>query len=330
MNKIGCFLSFLLIPCIALQARILTVENDMGAGQYRSLQEAHDAANNGDTLYVYPSFNTYEPITLTKRLAIYGIGFEPPDSLTPKTHIGGTMTFAPGADGSSLISFGGGFNVIINTNNIHIKRDSLCSVLINSNHYGISLTNNIIVNNFISIKDSVIVSIVNNLIINYERSEYDVTGYYSGIVFYGNYSSISVINNIIMNFNTKLHNYNCPCFAIGPVRSHNHCLIENNVIMAVHGITNLNSTLPYNICFSNPDSANNLFVNYSGGDYHLKPGSPAIGAGCDGQDIGIYGGLTPFVDGGYPRLPVITKIETSGIGTKQSGVNVHIKAKSVP
>ena len=33
---------------------------------------------------------------------------------------------------------------------------------------------------------------------------------------------------------------------------------------------------------------NPLFVNHSGGDYHLQVGSPAIGSGTGGVDIGAY------------------------------------------
>ena len=85
-----------------------------------------------------------------------------------------------------------------------------------------------------------------------------------------------------------------------------------------------NDTLPYgdNIGANNQIGVDPQFANVQGGpfdlayDYRLQPGSPAINAGSDGTDIGIYGGPAPFPAGGVapyltsapPRIPQIMEL----------------------
>ena len=90
-----------------------------------------------------------------------------------------------------------------------------------------------------------------------------------------------------------------------------------------------------NICNSNQlYSTNgnkiNVDMNTVYGDwYQLKENSPAIDAGTNGTDIGIYGGSTPFVLGGYPSIPRIVNIEADHLGTKSHGLDVKIKATTI-
>ena len=67
-------------------------------------------------------------------------------------------------------------------------------------------------------------------------------------------------------------------------------------------------------------------VDVNGGDYHLITGSPAIGAGFNGEDIGIYGGATPFNDLWYlTRLPSITAISCPAVFDEDVNLNVNIE-----
>ncbi|MCB0754370.1 MAG: hypothetical protein H6601_12355 [Flavobacteriales bacterium] len=102
--------------------------------------------------------------------------------------------------------------------------------------------------------------------------------------------------------------------------------IANNIIAHVQGVgsasycsytnnlafdnTNTGNNFPSggtNTSVNNQDGVDPLFVNYTSGqyitnawnfDFHLQPGSPAIGAGLNGEDLGIYGGNYPWPDGG--------------------------------
>ncbi|HNY02790.1 MAG TPA: hypothetical protein PKG48_09400, partial [Bacteroidales bacterium] len=64
------------------------------------------------------------------------------------------------------------------------------------------------------------------------------------------------------------------------------------------------------------------------GQWQLAVGSPAIGAGNDGSDCGIFGGATPYVLSGLPSIPAIYEINMPSAGTSANGINVTVKAKT--
>jgi hypothetical protein len=70
------------------------------------------------------------------------------------------------------------------------------------------------------------------------------------------------------------------------------------------------------------------------GQWKLKQGSPAIGAGFGSTpqkpvDCGIFGGTTPYVLSGLPPVPVIYFFENQPIGSSTDAIDVTIKVKSV-
>ncbi len=76
----------------------------------------------------------------------------------------------------------------------------------------------------------------------------------------------------------------------------------------------------------------NNYMNPGLYSYHsltLEPGSPAIGAGTGGQDLGVLGGLAPFTYHGHPLLPRITSWTSPGQIIQAGGtINVTIEAKA--
>jgi len=65
-------------------------------------------------------------------------------------------------------------------------------------------------------------------------------------------------------------------------------------------------------------------------DFHMKAGSPGIGAGLSDTDISIYGGSIPFKDGGLPFTPHINSINintetVNGILDVEVGVSAQQK-----
>ena len=65
---------------------------------------------------------------------------------------------------------------------------------------------------------------------------------------------------------------------------------------------------------SNPSSASNLiFISNANSSYDswsiLKVGSPAIGAGLNGIDMGPRGGATPYKLSGIPNVPTISQFQ---------------------
>lgn len=62
--------------------------------------------------------------------------------------------------------------------------------------------------------------------------------------------------------------------------------------------------------------------------YKLTQSSPAIGAGENGADCGIFGGETPYVFSGIPPIPHIFESDIPMSGSSSEGLPVHIKAKT--
>lgn len=110
-----------------------------------------------------------------------------------------------------------------------------------------------------------------------------------------------------------------------------NCLVSNNIFYGSYAIPNVASvinyqnniiygttdnTIPVGAGYTSTDNIENtdpLFVNMPVGQYNytldasLQTGSPAIGAGNDGMDLGIYGGLTPYKNTGV-SLPVVKTV----------------------
>jgi len=73
----------------------------------------------------------------------------------------------------------------------------------------------------------------------------------------------------------------------------------------------------------------NVFV---GGDYDarwkLREGSPAKGAGANGEDCGIFGGSSPYVLSGVPPLPTIYYFDVPvSVPSTPNTLPIEIKVK---
>ncbi len=64
-------------------------------------------------------------------------------------------------------------------------------------------------------------------------------------------------------------------------------------------------------------------------DYHLQSSSPAIGAGVNGEDLGIYGGDYPFEVGADPKGPIMTKVEVVGTPSIPQGGSIEINFEAI-
>ncbi len=118
---------------------------------------------------------------------------------------------------------------------------------------------------------------------------------------------------------------------------------------STNGNSSVNNQINISPLFITP-IAFNTFFNYthtspaSGpfADFHLQAGSPAIGAGTDGTDLGIYGGSTPWRDGSttdsryryYPlpdAVPVITGVTVQNPVVNEGGnLQIQLNATTAP
>lgn len=316
MKKVTIFTVMIIMFAFSgAQAAIITVDNKTPSiGDYTTLQAAHDAASDsdGDVIYVYPSDAVYQGITVTKKIRFVGTGFDYPSEEMSTTLIAGAMTFNAGSDGSTLDGFGTNFYVTIDADNITIKRNKLSNITVAENHTGTVILQNY--GSYISVAASNEVLIANN----------NLNG---GIYAHLSSTTITILHNVIR---TGTNNY-----AIQLANADKY--IANNIIIGgicsgtnsgyYHNMSNSNQLPSGNGNIGNVDMST-VFVDPDNNDLHLLPGSPAIGAGQNGVDMGMYGGDTPYVDGGRPGLPSIFQLESDHVGSQQNGLDVTIKAKS--
>ncbi len=314
----------------AREPRIITVDNKYPSmGEYTTIQAAHDAAIPGDTIYVYPSSIAYSGFNVSKKLTIIGSGWPSIELDLQGTSVNGEINLQPGSDYSVLMSISGKAFITIDANNVTIKKNYLDSryceitnITIKSNHTGTIISQNILMGSdwmwIILIDNQNEVLISNNFL--YSPKQWTPLGGEGGKGIVGNASEIDLIID---------HNH----FDVG----HYPCEVNQNAIVSsnyfwINGNVDgrLYNNFSSNCCFANGlNNVNNvnpsdIFVN----SWHIKPGSIAEKAGKDGTDIGIYGGQTPFVDGGLPDIPLIYELKANIVGSKQNGLKVKFKAKS--
>jgi len=326
-----------------LYADIITVDNKFpSVGQYKTLQKAHDAAKSGDSIYVYPSKEPYGDLVISKKLTITGsIMLETStvktisltgnsagsiiDSLNVKnihihsenntirnnSNIGSIYVNAENTiRNNSNIEF-----ININADNVLIKQNIISRITIAEGHEGNEILQNKIVNSYcgIHIQKFNTVIIKNNII---QPTKYQE------VIRIDSACNISLLNNVF--------NSNNGSFYLSP---ETHAFFVNNIIYT--GRISSLGEYHYNLFYSTddyPTSNNNIKGNPNfTNEYHLGEDSPAVGAGQNGTDMGIYGGDTPYVewDNSNSILPRITHIKAEPVvaeGTQ--GLEINIKANA--
>lgn len=315
-------LLFLSFSCFLGAQNIITVGPN--SSDYASLQIAIDSATAGDILYVQGG--AYGDITLNKSLAIIGPGYflaENKQTQATKSAANiSTLTFDMGSDNTVVEGLLITGNCIVNASNITLKRcrvmgqlnrgnrtDAISNVNILQNYIGVSINvgnssrptaNLVIKNNFvyggIALGASAIIE--NNTI----RS----------ISSCASSAPITFKNNIFLNVDGA-------AFCIGATLTYINNVITNNSV-------NFQGTAIDNVVGVD---ANTLFTEEGSSDamWQLAASSPAIGAGEDGTDCGMFGGDSPYILSGIPTGPHIYEMDVANYGTSQGGLKVIIKAK---
>ena len=344
MTRITLFLSSAFLSCLSSLAfsAILIVDNNIpSTSVYTTLQDAHDAASNGDIIQVIPSNSAYTGITVGKQLEFIGAGFSPLnfDGIFIKhTRIDGTVNFSGESEGSRIKGFGGQFEVLIIANNITVQKCFLRRIQLGSGGtaYNIMIASNLIV----------------------------PTNYYPFEICYSNSSSFSfnLLNNIVyapdypsIVFNSGYETYYYGGWQSRYVSLNGNCFFVNNTFILYNGggstflvcpASDYDATIMNNI--GNIEFSDSPFHTYNvtgpdaltciTSDYHTAANSSAIDSGnpniayndldCSRNDCGAYGGPTPFVDGGIPGLPAIYEINGPGVATPNEAIPIQIKAKT--
>jgi len=308
---------------------VITVDNKPNSpAQYKDLQQAIDAANDGDIIYVSGSPVQYGDNNYTrinKRLTLYGAGYEPTKEFPDPSVVWG-VSLSAASTGSKIIGFTLYYtdpyppNAVADS--IEIRRNSVGYLYLGGSNWTIE-------NNLIGVIGRTVwgpptqIRINNNIIKLYiaELNQPSVV-ITNNLFLYEGPAFIGVTNAIISN----------NIFYRAAPQGASRCSFNNNITYRTS-----NDTIPYgdNIGSGNLIGVNPLFVNFpdAGGnfkfeyDFHLKPGSPAIAAGTDGRDIGVYGGNSPIQVGGEPPLPQIKSMVIDNTVLPLNGT-MHIRAKA--
>lgn len=321
-------MKFRYIPCLAfllsiystpLSARHWHVSNLPGVyADFTTLQSAHDAADvaTADTLYIEPSANNYGSLNWTKKLVIIGNGYflgsgnSPVQANTTTAAVTG-ITINHSADGSVIM--GCQVNSITFAENVHqviVARNLVSSIDFVANNPG---ANNYILQNYLG---SINAGYYKNTFIENNFTTYITTYDLSGSTIKNNVilSGLSVYNaNLVDNI-----------ICSGDVNLHDSSTAFNN-ICAGSNLGNTNGNQP-NIDMNTVFLCWNPCNEYQNDTrFQLSPGSPAIGAGHDGGNCGMFDGDYPYVLSGIPPVPSIYYLDTR---VNENSVDVRLKARA--
>jgi hypothetical protein len=332
---------FLLIAYTAttlLTAQTYTVDNKPNANaDFSNLQTAIETVPAGSTLLVQGSATNYGSLTIEKRVIIKGTGyflnensFTQTNFSSSKTH---TINLKAGSSGCIITGIeSSGFRIYDGETNISFIKNRVKYII--SAHSEPVVTNILILGNFIygfyqwtNPGTSYSIRVGSGSVISGNICA--SSGIYGdNIVFTNNRAGSIRITNSNVN-NNIFSGVNLP----DVTSTSNTNSFQNNIY---HHPTNSTTSSD---SFDNILTGDDLFIDNtdsrysSDGSYILKSGSPAIGAGINGVDCGIFYEVDG-VDAGYklsgiPDIPNIYEFNVPITGySSSSGLQINIKVKS--
>lgn len=341
--------ALVLFVSLCSYAKIWRVNNNPGVtANFTTIQAAHDGAASGDTLHVESSPNSYGYLTATKKLVIIGPGYFLSENsnlqVFPLTAQINGIQFNVGAEGSVVMGMDFGSNSIyVYCNDIVIKRNKCVS----PNGSDQDWVNAGIYLYYTSNDGS---KPVTNIIISQNYGPAIFIYYPStGVLITNNYiTSASSGGDVNENISLDIHSNAVALlqnniFRRGKIRAYNSNL-TNNIMYSgvVEGTGNLVSNNLANGTQFGTTNGNKANVNMAtvflltgspDGQWKLKAGSPAIGAGFGSTvqnpiDAGMYGGNTPYVLSGLPPVPSVYAFENQPVGSASDPIDVTIKVRA--
>ncbi|HLT53037.1 MAG TPA: hypothetical protein VKZ97_04080 [Flavobacteriaceae bacterium] len=360
MKTITLFFGLLLVSICNFAQNIWTVDNRPGTtAQFSSLQAAIDAAAEGDFIYIHPSPTSYDNVTINKEIHLRGIGHHPELANGEFAAVNAIMLFTNNtgitASGSSISGLAINFfndNNFGNISNVLIQNNRIASLTLsrpfnfiiqgnffsstqanfirfatNVAHANNIISHNIFIRNANSQIDAVVEGLVSSETFNNNIVIFNNTPATNDLGLFENCTNPVVNNNIFLItsnntiatelklLNSSINFQNCLTFAFG-----------GQTLNTLNGTGNLNNTNPQFVNIG--DTANMAFTVSN--NYKLNTGSPAIGAGSDGDDLGIFGQGFLFQMRGYPfDLPYPTSINITNAVVEAGGtLEVNFQAEA--
>ncbi len=345
ITKASVLLLVMLLPSLSSgSAKMWLVDNTGNPNaDYTTLSAAlaSTSVQNGDTLLLAASATAYQGNTdVSKRLVFIGPGYFLNENIVQanlnSAVIEGQLNMKTGASGSIFVGLtvqsGGGsaFYCVENISNIVIRRCRLFGANYAVYVGGVNLNGLIVAQSYIVAQlTPVQISASSGANILIENNYIRHTGSGAGV---GN----AVINNSTTSSLTFRHN------VIEGAISVNNAFVENNIqVSPSNSVSASNSTVRNNLSAGgssfpsgngnqNGINMSNVFVGTGSTDgrWQLKSGSPAIGAGFNGVDCGMFGGTEPYILSGVPSVPRIIEFSAPKTGSSQSGLPIQLRVKA--
>jgi len=300
---------FLALFALNVSAKIWRVNSAGLPADFTSVQAAHDAANvlAGDTIHLEPSMVSYGSLTSTKKLIILGPGYflnlNTNQQANPVTATIENFTLNAGSNGTVISGLTIAGNNTISTGNVMIMRNKIAgniSLSVNNTYSNILISGNYM-SNSVTWQGAIGADLITNvLIFNNYIYLISLPVPFSGVI----------ANNVIFHHSSSTYNFTiknniCTQTDNSPYFNGDYNSIKNNICASQAGLPAGNGNQ-----IEVPMST--VFVGATGqstdGQWQLKEGSPAKGAGLSGEDCEMFGGNTPYHLSGLPNIPSIYKL----------------------
>lgn len=292
---------------------------------------AHNAASPGDTLQLYqPYWNSYVTLTLTKKLVLIGYGYATSwnpglqSVSNPRNSVG--LTFNAGSEGSTIQGVHAN-PLNINANDITLSRSNCINTTITG-----APRNNLVITACVLDRD---LSNNSNTVLREASGSYATNAIICNNFIRG--GGVNLLNSSGLFANNVLTNTCCNS-------QFGTFMVRNNIFTGQGPSITNGSLFSYNLFHpgvSNPSGTGNIFsgdpnavfVNYNNGMDNgliLKTGSPAIGSGFGGTDMGIFGGEPAYVYklSGIPAIPSIYQLTAPSQNASTNPYTITISVRS--
>ncbi|PVD53088.1 hypothetical protein DC498_06910 [Terrimonas sp.] len=281
---------------------------------YADFQSAHDEADPGDTLLFYPG-NTYTG-NASKPLVYMGYGYfvSGTDANTGLQLITGNLGLVihllAGSEESSFEGIGDNngylqLYVDVPINDITVRRCNTVyvysSISGDCSNWQIIQSYNVVIH---PSGNGGTTRLLNLRVENCHLSYFDLRNLPAGS---SGQVSNCVINGGVDLTGASIYFLNNVCYGASFTGAAG-TLFENNLFDFAEGAYDITGGTDNQFSVD----MSNVFVGSTGnstdGQWQLKAGSPAIGAGAGGTDCGMFGGTNPYRLSGIPSIPVFYKL----------------------
>jgi hypothetical protein len=347
---------FLAISASATIRRVNPSPGIAGANVYTTVQLAVTAAVANDTIQIEPygvSQSTYsENITITKKLVFLGAGYNLTNNqlVSPPARKDwcqlNSITFNNGSANSSVIG------LVVNVVYVYAPNITITRCITNVQ---LGKSTNTISAAFSYGNNASITRCWLTNISGLNSGSPDVTtgAFISNNIIYGAVNNFfnAIIKNNFMFMVSSIGNYHYNVDNSSMTNNIYEGIMHNSTIYPIEDIATCSgNSYGYNLVTSynllpvgngniNGADISSIFTDNNVFNYQtqylqmeqgidLAPGSPAIGTGSGGIDMGPLGGTTPYLKSGLPPYPIITSAVNSGLGNATVPLNVNVSVRS--